>query len=73
MASLPDDAEGALTLCAAVESLTEPVTAFIRLAESKGGFKLESTVNFFFPYRIKGWKWYFVTKIVLIYCEKKLF
>merc|ERR1711920_1106189 len=26
MASLPDDAEGALTLCAAVESLTEPVT-----------------------------------------------
>ena len=43
MASLPDDAEGALTLCAAVESLTEPVTAFIRLAESKGGFNLEST------------------------------
>ena len=43
MASLPDDAEGALTLCAAVESLTEPVTAFIRLAESKGGFDLEST------------------------------
>ena len=44
MASLPDDAEGALTLCAAVESLTEPVTAFIRLAESKGGFILESTL-----------------------------
>ena len=44
MASLPDDAEGALTLCAAVESLTEPITAFIRLAESKGGFNLESTL-----------------------------
>ena len=43
MASLPDDAEGALTLCAAVESLTEPITVFIRLAESKGGFNLEST------------------------------
>ena len=35
MASLPDDSEGALTLCAAIESISKPIVAFIRLAESK--------------------------------------
>ena len=35
MASLPDDSEGALTLCASIESISKPIVAFIRLAESK--------------------------------------
>ena len=35
MASLPDDSEGALTLCAAIESISKPIVAFVRLAESK--------------------------------------
>lgn len=51
MASLPDDAEGALTLCAAVESLTEPIAAFIRLAESKvfnGALEIPLPLRFMF-------------------------
>ena len=35
MECLPDDAEGSLTLCAAVDDLTKPIVAFVRLAESK--------------------------------------
>ena len=33
MGRLPDESEGALTLCGAVESLHNPIVAFIRLAE----------------------------------------
>ena len=35
MGRLPDNSEGALTLCAAIESLQKPIMAFVRLAESK--------------------------------------
>ena len=32
---MPDDVEGALTLCGAMECLSKPMVAFVRLAEGQ--------------------------------------
>ena len=35
MNRMPDDVEGALTLCGAIDCLSKPMVAFVRLAEGQ--------------------------------------
>ena len=51
--------------------LLDKVSYFANISYSKKYFAAE-VVNYLSLYNVHRYKWYFVTKIVLTYCEKKM-